>query len=58
MHVLRPCLPPSAHPLQVQHVVPEVTIPPEVTPGDVTTYVVDSGGRYYHRVPISLLHLP
>ena len=30
--------------LQVQHVVPEVTIPPEVTPENVTTYIVDSGG--------------
>lgn len=30
--------------LQVQHVVPEVTIPPEVTPQNVTTYIVDSGG--------------
>lgn len=29
--------------LQVQHVVPEVTIPPEVTPESVTTYIVDSG---------------
>lgn len=28
---------------QVQHVVPEVTIPPEVTPENVTTYIVDSG---------------
>ncbi|TCD70911.1 ERMES complex Ca(2+)-binding regulatory GTPase gem1 [Steccherinum ochraceum] len=27
----------------VQHIVPEVTIPPEVTPEDVTTYIVDSG---------------
>ncbi|KAF8555705.1 mitochondrial Rho GTPase [Imleria badia] len=27
----------------VQHVVPEVTIPPEVTPENVTTYIVDSG---------------
>ncbi|KAG9089181.1 ERMES complex Ca(2+)-binding regulatory GTPase gem1 [Ceratobasidium sp. UAMH 11750] len=26
----------------VQHVVPEVTIPPEVTPENVTTYIVDS----------------
>ena len=31
--------------LQVQHIVPEVTIPPEVTPENVTTYIVDSGGR-------------
>ncbi|EIW59578.1 mitochondrial Rho GTPase [Trametes versicolor FP-101664 SS1] len=28
---------------RVQHVVPEVTIPPEVTPENVTTYIVDSG---------------
>ncbi|CAL1712907.1 unnamed protein product [Somion occarium] len=27
----------------VQHVVPEVTIPPETTPENVTTYIVDSG---------------
>jgi Ras family protein T1 len=31
---------------QVQHIVPEVTIPPEVTPENVTTYIVDSGGVY------------
>lgn len=37
----------SDHPFQVQHVVPEVTIPPEVTPENVTTYIVDSGGRCY-----------
>ena len=30
--------------IQVQHIVPEVTIPPEVTPENVTTYIVDSGG--------------
>lgn len=29
--------------VQVQHIVPEVTIPPEVTPENVTTYIVDSG---------------
>ncbi|KAJ7644227.1 EF hand associated-domain-containing protein [Roridomyces roridus] len=29
----------------VQHIVPEVTIPPEVTPENVTTYIVDSGER-------------
>ncbi|KAF9533224.1 P-loop containing nucleoside triphosphate hydrolase protein [Crepidotus variabilis] len=27
----------------VQHIVPEVTIPPETTPENVTTYIVDSG---------------
>ena len=27
----------------MQHVVPEVTIPPEVTPENVTTYIVDTG---------------
>jgi mitochondrial Rho GTPase 1 len=31
---------------QVQHVVPEVTIPPEVTPENVTTYIVDTGGQF------------
>jgi len=30
---------------QVQHIVPEVTIPPDVTPEKVTTYIVDSGGE-------------
>ena len=25
--------------------VPEVTIPPEVTPENVTTYIVDTGGQ-------------
>lgn len=25
---------------------PEVTIPPEVTPENVTTYIVDSGGLF------------
>ena len=30
---------------QVQHIVPEVTISPEVTPENVTTYIVDSGGK-------------
>lgn len=29
----------------MQHIVPEVTIPPEVTPENVTTYIVDSGGE-------------
>ncbi|KIM43100.1 hypothetical protein M413DRAFT_443915 [Hebeloma cylindrosporum] len=32
----------------VQHIVPEVTIPPEVTPENVTTYIVDSGGPPCH----------
>jgi len=36
---------------QVQHVVPEVTIPPEVTPENVTTYIVDSGGA-----PVVIAH--
>lgn len=35
---------------QVQHVVPEVTIPPEVTPENVTTYIVDSGSTSVNRV--------
>ena len=29
----------------MQHIVPEVTIPPEVTPENVTTYIVDTGGE-------------
>jgi len=35
---------------QVQHIVPEVTIPPEVTPENTTTYIVDSGGVRVVRV--------
>ncbi|KAM6494240.1 EF hand associated domain containing protein [Amanita muscaria] len=34
----------------VQHIVPEVTIPPEVTPENVTTYIVDSGAGPYDRM--------
>src|SRR5258706_15908357 len=37
---------------QVQHVVPEVTIPPEVTPENVTTYIVDSGGISWYCTSI------
>ncbi|RKP07064.1 EF hand associated-domain-containing protein [Thamnocephalis sphaerospora] len=33
----------------VQHVVPEVTIPPEITPENVTTYIVDSSARPENR---------
>ncbi|KZT44609.1 mitochondrial Rho GTPase [Sistotremastrum suecicum HHB10207 ss-3] len=33
----------------VQHIVPEVTIPPEVTPENVTTYIVDSGAGQTDR---------
>ena len=33
--------------LQVQHVVPEVTIPPEVTPENVTTSIVDTSCKLY-----------
>jgi len=33
----------------VQHVVPEVTISPEVTSENVTTYIVDSGGKFPER---------
>ncbi|KAF9978524.1 ERMES complex Ca(2+)-binding regulatory GTPase gem1 [Actinomortierella ambigua] len=29
----------------VQHVIPEVTIPPEVTPDNITTHIVDSSSR-------------
>ena len=35
---------------QVQHLVPEVTISPEVTPENVTTYIVDSGGKSSERI--------
>ena len=34
---------------QVQHIVPEVTIPPEVTPEKVTTYIVDTGCQSSQR---------
>ncbi|KIP10221.1 hypothetical protein PHLGIDRAFT_85427 [Phlebiopsis gigantea 11061_1 CR5-6] len=34
----------------VQHVVPEVTIPPEVTPENVTTYIVDTGSTPQDRL--------
>ncbi|KAJ2919163.1 hypothetical protein MD484_g1246, partial [Candolleomyces efflorescens] len=34
----------------VQHIVPEVTIPPEVTPENVTTYIVDSGAGPHDRL--------
>ena len=27
----------------MQHIVPEITIPPEVTAADVTMYIVDTG---------------
>jgi len=33
----------------IQHVVPEVTIPPEVTGDNVTTYIVDSSARLENR---------
>ena len=41
--------------VQVQHIVPEVTIPPEVTPENVTTYIVDSGSAC---LALSLCMLP
>ncbi|GBB88447.1 hypothetical protein RclHR1_00150043 [Rhizophagus clarus] len=34
---------------ELQHVVPEVTIPPEVTPENVTTHIVDSSARSDNR---------
>jgi hypothetical protein len=39
--------------LQVQHVVPEVTISPEFTSENVTTYIVDSGGKFPESTPSS-----
>ncbi|KAH8825190.1 mitochondrial Rho 1 [Flagelloscypha sp. PMI_526] len=33
----------------VQHIVPEITIPPEVTPENVTTYIVDTGATPQDR---------
>ncbi|KAG9306215.1 hypothetical protein G9A89_016119 [Geosiphon pyriformis] len=33
----------------IQHVVPEVTIPPEITPENVTTHIVDSSARPENR---------
>ncbi|KAJ1507361.1 ERMES complex Ca(2+)-binding regulatory GTPase gem1 [Coelomomyces lativittatus] len=29
---------------EVQHVLPEFTVPPEATPENITTYIVDSSG--------------
>jgi len=46
-----------SHVLQVQHIVPEVTIPPEVTPENVTTYIVDSGGTCYFVFILDLRNL-
>ncbi|KZV93467.1 mitochondrial Rho GTPase [Exidia glandulosa HHB12029] len=42
----------EAYVSHVQHIVPEVTIPPEVTPENVTTYIVDSGAG-----PLDRTHL-
>ncbi|KAH7101264.1 mitochondrial Rho GTPase [Auriculariales sp. MPI-PUGE-AT-0066] len=39
----------EAYVAHVQHIVPEVTIPPEVTPENVTTYIVDSGAAQHDR---------
>ncbi|KAI9510604.1 P-loop containing nucleoside triphosphate hydrolase protein [Russula earlei] len=45
----------------VQHIVPEVTISPEVTPENVTTYIVDSGAgpddRDYLELEIRKAHV-
>ncbi|CAG8763401.1 18740_t:CDS:10, partial [Dentiscutata erythropus] len=38
----------------IQHVVPEVTIPPEVTPENVITHIVDSSARPEHREQLEL----
>ncbi|KAI9219711.1 mitochondrial Rho 1 [Blastocladiella britannica] len=38
----------------IQHVVPEVTIPPEVTPENVTTHIVDSSARSENRAQLEL----
>lgn len=42
--------------IQVQHIVPEVTIPPEVTPENVTTYIVDSGSTFAVILLVSATH--
>lgn len=39
---------------QVQHVVPEVTIPPEVTPENVTTSIVDTSCKYLAQCVLTL----
>ncbi|KAF8339972.1 mitochondrial Rho GTPase [Cantharellus anzutake] len=39
---------------QVQDVVPEVTIPPEVTPENVTTYIVDSSSAPQNRTHLEI----
>ncbi|KNE70213.1 small GTP-binding protein domain [Allomyces macrogynus ATCC 38327] len=38
----------------IQHVVPEVTIPPEVTPENVTTHIVDSSARPENAAQLEL----
>ncbi|KAL1922288.1 uncharacterized protein VTP21DRAFT_9827 [Calcarisporiella thermophila] len=38
----------------IQHVVPEVTIPPEVTPENVTTHIVDSSSRPENREQLEM----
>ncbi|CAG8771108.1 353_t:CDS:2, partial [Gigaspora rosea] len=38
----------------IQHVVPEVTIPPEVTPENVITHIVDLSARPEHREQLEL----
>ncbi|RUS16020.1 mitochondrial Rho GTPase [Endogone sp. FLAS-F59071] len=38
----------------IQHVVPEVTIPPEVTPENVTTHIVDSSTRPENQETLEL----
>ena len=41
--------------MQVPHVVPEVTIPPEVTPENVTTSIVDTSCTFSTRVGLHKL---
>lgn len=38
----------------MQHVVPEVTIPPEITPDNVTTQIVDSSTKHEYRNHLDL----
>ncbi|CAG8726224.1 8014_t:CDS:2, partial [Cetraspora pellucida] len=38
----------------IQHVISEVTIPPEVTPENVITHIVDSSARPEHREQLEL----
>lgn len=43
--------------MKVQHIVPEITIPPEVTQAAATMYIVDTGCKFTHLLHALLLIL-